>query len=201
LRGFLQKQVGTLSDVKERHDTEVTDYKTFCEFLEPKSLKDKMLGACQRLVVETERLSMPIKKLKTDLDYVREKRDQAKKEVDRVMKRNDELRNQLNMPENKKPVKSVEVRGLREKMEEMHKRMLELERSNIDIGRNPGRAMEQISGPILEDLYELVEATHQPTVEENNLEKSELVRRETEVNGKVYDELMAQVTLKQEIEE
>lgn len=141
LRGFLQRQVNTLTEVKDRHDNEVTDYKNFCEFLEPKSLKDKLLNACNRLKVETERVSMPVKKLETDLDYVREKREQAKKELARVMLKNEDLRSRLNLPEDKKVSASVEVQGLREKMGEMQNRMLELERSNIDVGRNPATAM------------------------------------------------------------
>lgn len=57
------------------------------------------------------------------------------------MLKNEDLRSRLNLPEDKKVSASVEVQGLREKMGEMQNRMLELERSNIDVGRNPATAM------------------------------------------------------------
>mmetsp|Transcript_21245 Transcript_21245/g.28490 ORF Transcript_21245/g.28490 Transcript_21245/m.28490 type:complete len:90 (-) Transcript_21245:1629-1898(-) len=75
IKGFLQKQVMTLTEVKERHDNEVTEYKKYCGNIEPSSLKEKLLNSIKRMEVETERLSMPVKKLQTDLDYVKEKRD------------------------------------------------------------------------------------------------------------------------------
>ena len=201
LRGFMQKQVGTLTEVKDRHDESVKAYKNYCEFLEPGTLKEKMLKSIQRLQTETERLSMPVKKLETDLDYVREKRDQQKKELDRVLEKNRKLRERLDMPEDKKPSSNVEVNGLREKMQQMRDRMEELERTSIDVGRDPGKAIEQISNPLLDDLNLLVNTQFQPTLEENMSKKGELERQETEINGKIYDEQMRQVTLKQEIEE
>mmetsp|Transcript_21245 Transcript_21245/g.28489 ORF Transcript_21245/g.28489 Transcript_21245/m.28489 type:complete len:108 (-) Transcript_21245:1266-1589(-) len=106
------------------------------------------------------------------------------------------LRERLNMPEDEKVSPNVDVQSLREKMEKMRERMLELETNSIDIGRNPGQAIERISNPLLDDLNLLVNTEHQPALEDNMNKKGELERRETEINGQIYDEQMRQVTLK-----
>ena len=72
-------------------------------------------------------------------------------------------------------------------MREMRDKMIELEKSTIDVGRNPLKAIEQISDPLLNQLQEQVNSQHQPTLEENMLEKSKLDRQETDMNSKIYD--------------
>ena len=44
--------------------------------------------------------------------------------------------------------------------------MLELETNMIDVGRNPGKAIEKISNPILEQLREKGEIHVQPKIED-----------------------------------
>jgi hypothetical protein len=49
IRSFMQHKVQTLSDVKERHNDEVNEYKQFCEFVEPATLKEKLEGAIEKI--------------------------------------------------------------------------------------------------------------------------------------------------------
>ena len=42
-----------IADVKERHEEDVQKYKQFCDYLEPSSLKDKLLGSIKKIERET----------------------------------------------------------------------------------------------------------------------------------------------------
>lgn len=77
--------------------------------------------------------------------------------------------------------------------------MVELEKNTIDIGRDPSRAIQQISNPQLDKLQESVNSTHQPILEENMYKKGKLESEETELNAQIYDHQMKQVFLKQEL--
>lgn len=200
-KAFLQKQVMTLSEVKDRHDNEVEEYRRYCGNLEPASLRDKLLDGIARMEAEGERLSLPVRKLATDLDYARERRDQVRKDLERAAEENRVLRERLNLPQDAKPSPAPAVQALREEMERMRARMVELEKNSIDVGQNPGQAIERISNPLLDELHRRFETEFQPGIEEGMHRKGELERLETEINGRIYDEQMRQVTLKQESEE
>lgn len=103
------------------------------------------------------------------------------------------------MPEDKKQSKSDAVQALREEMKAMKEKMSELDKNSIDIGRNPSKAMERISNPLLDDLMMLITDKCQPNLEENMHNKGDLEKKETDMNAKIYDEQMRQVSLKQEI--
>ena len=46
---------------------------------------------------------------------------------------------------------------MREQLREMKEKMIELQKNQIDIGRNPGKAIEKVSNPIYENMNTEVE--------------------------------------------
>ena len=103
------------------------------------------------------------------------------------------------MPEDMKPSSSQKVQGMRDQMNEMRGKMKNLEKNAIDIGRNPAKAIETISNPLLDKLQEEVNTGHQPKLEENMFKKGKLESEETDLNAQIYDQQMQQVSLKQQI--
>jgi len=65
--------------------------------------------------------------------------------------------------------------------------MIELEKNTIDIGRDPGKAMEKISQPILDALLDTVSDGQQPILEDNMFKKGKLELEETDLNSNIYD--------------
>ena len=45
-------------------------------------------------------------------------------------------------------------------MKEMQQKMIDQERQQFDVGRNPAGAMERFTEPMLQELYEKVEGEH-----------------------------------------
>ena len=84
-------------------------------------------------------------------------------------------------------------------MRDMRDKMIQLEKNTIDVGRNPGKAIEQISNPLLDQLQEQVISIHQPSLEENMLDKGKLERQETDMNSQIYDHQIRQLFIKQTI--
>ena len=82
------------------------------------------------------------------------KRDRVFQDVEDMEKKNEALRQQINRPEDKKKSANPAVQTLREQMNEMRDKMILLEKNTIDIGRNPGKALEQISNPLLDEMQE-----------------------------------------------
>lgn len=70
----------------------------------------------------------------------------------------------------------------------MQEKMQELQKNQIDIGRNPGKAIEKVSNPIYERLRTDVENDHQPILERNMLKKSQYEAELASLNSQVYDE-------------
>jgi hypothetical protein len=52
---------------------------------------------------------------------------------------------------------SQKVMTMRDQMRQMKEKMLELQKNQIDIGRNPGQAIEKVSNPIYEKMRTDVE--------------------------------------------
>ena len=125
------------------------------------------------------------------------KRDRVLQDVEDMESKNNRLRKRVDMPENEKKSASNEVQTLRDQMREMREKMIQLERNTIDIGRNPGKALEQISNPLLDLMQEEVNGRHQPNLEENMNTKSKLEKEETDLNSQIYDYQISQVNLKQ----
>ena len=91
------------------------------------------------------------------------------------------------MPEDMKKSASQKVQGMRDQMNQMRSKMKDLEKSAIDIGRNPAKAIETISNPLLDKLQEEVNTGHQPKLEENMFKKGQLESEETDLNAQIYD--------------
>ena len=83
---------------------------------------------------------------------------------------------------------SQKVQGMREQMKQMKDKMLELQKNQIDIGRNPGEAIEKVSNPIYEKMRIDVENRLQPTLEQNMIKKSQMESELAVLNNSVYDE-------------
>ena len=54
---------------------------------------------------------------------------------------------------------------LRDNLHQMRDKMIKLEKNMIDIGRDPAKAIEKISNPILDNLKDGVESDFQPKLE------------------------------------
>ena len=52
--------------------------------------------------------------------------------------------------------------------------MLELEKNNINIGRNPNKAIQKLSQPVLEKLRDDVDDDLQPRLQQNMIKKADL---------------------------
>ena len=65
--------------------------------------------------------------------------------------------------------------------------MQELEKNTIDVGRNPGQAIERISNPLLDDLLGQVNLVHQPALDTNMHIKGDLEGQATRLNAEIYD--------------
>lgn len=98
-----------------------------------------------------------------------------------------------------KASKSQKVMVMRDQMRQMKEKMLELQKNQIDIGRNPGHAIEKISNPILDKMRDNVENDFQPNVEQMMVKKSQMEGELAILNSQVYDEQMKQINCKQEI--
>lgn len=75
LRVFLQNKMQVISDIKEVHDDEVETYKDYCDYLEPGSLKDKIVASIQKLDKATKMLQKPVSELVKKRDMLLVKRD------------------------------------------------------------------------------------------------------------------------------
>lgn len=84
------------------------------------------------------------------------KRDLVLQDVEDMETKNNKLRKRVDMPENEKKSSNPKVQTMREQMRAMRDKMLQLEKNTIDIGRNPGKALEQISNPMLDLLQDAV---------------------------------------------
>ena len=83
----------------------------------------------------------------------------------------------------------------------MRERMLELEKGTINIGRNPGKAIQRISEPILDHMRNTVEEEIQPNLEQNMLKKADLESRLADTHSKILDESIKHIHLKQTLVE
>ena len=124
LKGFLQRQVLTLADVKSRHENEAKEYRNFVEYLEPGSLKEKLENTIKILDREAKRLDKPVDKLRTDLAYQLEVKEQLAQKVEEMRKRNMKLKMEMEKPENQKKSKSEQVMKMREDLAAMREKML-----------------------------------------------------------------------------
>ena len=113
--------------------------------------------------------------------------------------KNAKIRAKVDMPEDMKQSSSQKVQGMRDQMNEMRNKMKDLEKNAIDIGRNPAKAIETISNPLLDKLQEEVNTGHQPKLEENMFKKGKLESEETDLNAQIYDQQMQQVSIREQI--
>lgn len=109
-------------------------------------------------------LKRPIDKLRRDRDYIKDMVAREQEKADALEEKNQVLREELNMPEMQKQSSSEAVNEMRCKLREMRKQMVEFERNAIDIGRNPGQAMEKISNPIYQELIDIADDEQQPVL-------------------------------------
>ena len=86
---------------------------------------------------------------------------------------------------------------MRDQMKAMKDKMIELQKNQIDISRNPGEAIEKVSNPIYEKMRIDVENRLQPTLEQNMIKKSQMEGELAILNSQVYDEQMNQINCKQ----
>ena len=142
----------------------MTLYRQFVDYLEPGQVKDKLMLAIKNMEREQAMLKRPIDKLRRDRDYVKDMLEREKEKADTLDERNRKLREELNMPETQKQSASEAVNEMRQKLREMRHKMVEFERNTIDIGRNPGLAMEKISNPIYKELIEVADDNQQPVL-------------------------------------
>lgn len=115
--------------------------------------------------------------------------------------RNQKLRERVERSEMDKASASQKVQGMRDQMKAMKDKMVELQKNQIDIGRNPGEAIEKVSNPIYEKMRIDVENRLQPTLEQNMIKKSQMESELAILNSQVYDEQMNQINCKQQITE
>ena len=106
---------------------------------------------------DTEMLKVPVHEMQKEKKWLLAMKDRLAKQIAEQEQKNKELREVVNMPEDKKASVSTRVNTLRDQMGEMREKMLLLEKNMIDIGRNPGKAIERISNPILLSLKDQVE--------------------------------------------
>ena len=99
LKSFIQSKLNLISSVKEKHEEQVSEYKMFCEFMEPKSVKEKLLSAIDKLESETRRLSVPDSDLVRHRDYLLNKRNKMQRKIDDQENKNMELRAKIELPE------------------------------------------------------------------------------------------------------
>ena len=199
LKGFLKKQVDCLEDVKERHEEDVDNYKQFVDYIEPSSLKEKLQGALAKLEKATRNLDKPVEKLREKRDILLAHRDREQTKLEEMEQKNAKIRAKVDMPEDMKQSSSQKVQGMRDQMNEMRNKMKDLEKNAIDIGRNPAKAIETISNPLLDKLQEEVNTGHQPKLEENMFKKGKLESEETDLNAQIYDQQMQQVSIREQI--
>ena len=117
------------------------------------------------------------------------------RKLDEIEKRNDQLRSKLEMPELEKPSASDKVQEMREQLREMKKKMEHVEIATLDVGANPGKAMDDITDPLLEKIHGTVDDNQQPVLEDNMYKKVKLDREADELNSSIYEEQMKQVDM------
>ena len=86
-------------------------------------------------------------------------------------------------------------------MKQMRDKMLELQKNQIDIGKNPGEAIEKVSNPIYEKMRNQVENELQPKLEQNMIKKSQMESEIAILNSQIYDEQMNRINGNQQLVE
>ena len=128
-------------------------------------------------------------------------RDRLEEDIKEKERRNQQLRERVERSEMEKASASQKVQSMRDQMKTMKDKMIELQKNQIDIGRNPGEAIEKVSNPIYEKMRIDVENRLQPTLEQNMIKKSQMESELAILNSQVYDEQMNQINCKQQIVE
>ena len=132
---------------------------------------------------------------------IQRERDRLVEDIKEKQMRNQKLRERVERSEMDKASASQKVQGMRDQMKAMKDKMVELQKNQIDIGRNPGEAIEKVSNPIYEKMRIDVENRLQPTLEQNMIKKSQMESELAILNSQVYDEQMNQINCKQQITE
>lgn len=132
---------------------------------------------------------------------IQRERDRLVEDIKEKEMRNQKLRERVERSEMDKASASQKVQGMRDQMKAMKDKMVELQKNQIDIGRNPGEAIEKVSNPIYEKMRIDVENRLQPTLEQNMIKKSQMESELAILNSQVYDEQMNQINCKQQITE
>ena len=88
LRAFLQHKMQVLGEVKQGHEEEVETYKEYCDYLEPGSLKEKLVASIQKLDKATRNLDRPVDELRKKRDLLLAKRDREVQNCDEMERKN-----------------------------------------------------------------------------------------------------------------
>ena len=67
-----------LGDVKQSHDEQVDEYKKYCDFLEPGSLKTKLESSIKTIEKATRDLNKPVEELRRKRDLLLAQRDRER---------------------------------------------------------------------------------------------------------------------------
>ena len=73
----MESKVSNISDVKRRHEEEVSIYKQFIDYLEPGSLKEKLQTVIKSLEKETSQLKKPVNELRKEKEFLEVMRERA----------------------------------------------------------------------------------------------------------------------------
>ena len=137
---------------------------------------------------ERQAAKIPINEMLGEKQRLQRERDRLAEDLKEREQRNQKLREHVERSEMEKASSSQQVQGMREQMKQMKDKMLELQKNQIDIGRNPGEAIEKVSNPIYEKMRIDVENRLQPTLEQNMIKKSQMESELAVLNNSVYDE-------------
>lgn len=96
---------------------------------------------------------------------------------------------------------SEQVRDVRAHLKSMKEKMERLDREQMDVGKRPVTAMDQVSQPILDGLKHKVDEEYQPALVENMKTKIYNNHRIAEAHQQIFDSRLDQVNLRQEIYE
>lgn len=154
----------------------------------------------------------PIKELERHRDMLAALRDRKAEEIKDLEKQNVRLRERLSKEqalredENEKNVvylsdQQRKVVAMRFKLRQMKDKMLELDKNTINIARNPSKAIQKVSQPILDKLNDDLEDNLQPHLEQNMLKKSDLESQLGSTHSEILDESIKQIHLRQQLVE
>lgn len=99
LKSFLQKRIDIIADVKERHEDDAEQYMKFVDYLEPKSLREKIKGTMDMMRTETERLQRPVKRLIKEKEYLEGECKELDIEIRELEEENRRLKDEIDLPQ------------------------------------------------------------------------------------------------------